>query len=184
MCNIFVGLGFPMLQARRTRANISFFTFFSRSAQFSFRFNVASSSVYVQLATRPYRSPGVYMPYSDQPAFATVCVVCVSRGVRRCDAGVAWQLLVRAVRLRAARGARVRADRAARDARPHARRVLGRCDPPRLSELGAPWIPVGRRVSSRGVCCLSPGEIHADLMRRYAPAPQAGTYGALSLQDP
>jgi hypothetical protein len=32
--------------------------------------------------------------------------------------------------------------------------------------------------------CLSPGEIHADLMRRYAPAPQAGTYGALSLQDP
>jgi hypothetical protein len=47
VCNIFVGLGFPMLQARRTRANISFFTFFSRSAQFSFRFNVASSSVYV-----------------------------------------------------------------------------------------------------------------------------------------
>ena len=69
---------------------------------------------------------------------------------------------------------------------------------------------MGRHVSSRGVCCLSPGEIHtdlmcamcvvcvpcvcvvclspgeihADLMRRYAPPQQmVAQYGALSLQE-
>ena len=168
----------------------TFFPFRSRDLpSFRCRFNVAASSAYVQLANRcyPVVSPCLgYVCHTETSRRSQPCVcVCVSRGVRRCDAGVAWQLLVRPVRLRAARGARFRAGHAARDARPHARRVLGRCDPPRLSELGAPWIPVGRRVSSRGVCCLSPGEIHADLMRRYAPAPQAaGTYGALSLQDP